>query len=83
MNRRELLAAIEEATDAHLSDYAARNPEDAAAILDERAEACEELAKQGVTLTFETVRRDTTDHAAVLRNLAAELRKMVNQQEAA
>ena len=83
MKRNELLARIEEETDANLSDYAARNPEDAAAILDEQASACEELAAQGVTLTFEAVRRDTADLAVTFRSLAAELRRLVDQQEAA
>lgn len=83
MKRNELLARIEEATDANLSDYAARNPEDAAAILDERAEANEALAGQGVILTFEAIRRDTADLATTLRSLAAELRKSIAQSEAA
>jgi hypothetical protein len=83
MKRNELFAAIEEATDASLADYAARNPEDAAAILDERAEANEALAKEGVTLTFEAIRRDTSNLATTLRGLAVELRKSVAQSEAA
>lgn len=83
MQRTALFAAIEEAVDATLSDYAARNPEDAAAILDERAEANEALAAGGVTLTFEKVRRDTASLAKTQRNLAAELRLLVAQSEAA
>lgn len=83
MQRNELLAAIEEATDASLADYAARNPEDAAVILDERAELNEALARDGVALTFEKNRRDTATLAKTMRNLAAELRRMVATAEAA
>lgn len=83
MQRTALFAAIEEAVDANLSDYAARNPEDAAAILDERAEANEALAADGVTSTFEKVRRDTASLAKTQRNLAAELRLLVARSEAA
>ena len=83
MTRAELLAAIEEATDANLSDYAARSPEDAAAILDSLAEANEALVAQGVRQTFEKVRRDAAELARTQRSLAAELRKHVERAEAA
>jgi hypothetical protein len=83
MTRAQLLAAIEEATDANLSDYAARNPEDAAAVLDVYAEYNEVLVREGIAMTFEKVRRDAASLATTQRNLAAELRRLVDQQEAA
>jgi hypothetical protein len=83
MTRAQLFAAIEEATDANLSDYAARNPEDAAAVLDVYAEYNEVLVREGIAMTFEKVRRDAASLATTQRNLAAELRRLVDQQEAA
>jgi DNA integrity scanning protein DisA with diadenylate cyclase activity len=83
MQHAELMAAIEEASDASLSDYAARNPEDAAAVLDYLATNNEELVAQGIALTFEKVRRDAKTLAKLQRMLAVELRLLVAQREAA
>lgn len=83
MNRAALLAAIEEATDANVSDYAARNPEEAAADLEYMARECDVRAERLNSLTTLDPRAQEQEQAKQLRNLAAELRRLVEQQEAA
>jgi hypothetical protein len=83
MTRTELLATIEEATDAALSDLAARDPEEAAADLEYMAREEDVYAERANTLTTQDKYREHKNRAEHLRDLAAALRKMVTIHEAA
>lgn len=86
MTRNELLAAIEEATDADLSSLAARDPEEAAAELDYRAGESEHDAQSKHGNAEKSTARVRSEHRAfaeTLRMLAAELRKSIEHHEAA
>ena len=83
MTRNELLAAIEEATDATLSAHAAHDPQDAAEELEYRARECDVRAERLNTLTTLDAHSQEVECARQLRDLAAGLRGIINQQEAA
>lgn len=86
MERTELLAAIEEDAGPELADLARRDPEDAADALEYRAREHDDDAKTkngDATRSTYDVRREHATLAENCRLYAAELRRIVEEKDAA